>query len=167
MNLSFVLLWALLPVGVPAQPGFLEMVPAIVSTAEHLACQSTRFGADCGPLLVDMASFVAAGQRATGADVDRSVVVRAIDRPLSDLPAESAYTCAPTEYPCAIRHEGVHLMVDSLSRTVCGWEAVIILSWATDASEQGQEGGYVKAHLVLGREQGEWVTTAVKPLRGT
>jgi hypothetical protein len=166
-NLSVALLWAFMSLGPPDQPDFLEMVPAIVSATEQLTCQSTRFGADCGPFLVDVASFVAAGRQAAGADMDRIDVVRAIGHPLSDVPAKDAYACAPSEYPCMIRHEGVHLMLDSLHRTGVGWEAVVTLSWAAEASGQGQEGGYLKARLVLEREQGEWTTTAVKPLRGT
>ena len=118
-------------------PGFPELVPQIVSTARAHAVSSSRPGSVAGPVLVDAASFAAAGQ-SLGESVSAQAVLRGAGQGARAVAGNAGVACttANTRRRCQVQDRGVIVSVQSATRTAAGLDVVVTTRW-TDRRPSG------------------------------
>lgn len=168
MKTAFVSLLAFALLQGTERPDLSEMVPTVIEAVEEIVCRTARFGDGCGPLLVDVQSFATAVQEASSIAVSEAQIEAKIGRPYSDVSAREAHGCAPAEYPCMILHEGVHVQMDSLTRTTgCTWEAVVTFSWSGRKGQDVSPAGFHRVKLNIENQRGKWVVTGGRVIMAT
>lgn len=97
---------------------YLDVVRQSVRIAEQDARENASPGAARGPLLLDVASFRAGGQRAIGTPVDGEKISRAVDRPFQPTPRDSSFTCMELELgmSCWVPRDGVYVRLNVATR---------------------------------------------------
>ena len=120
-------------------PGFQELVPQIVGAARQHALSSSRPGSVAGPVLLDAASFSAAG-RSLGESVSPQGMLRGAGQGARAVSGEEGVVCtAPTASAgrrCEVRDRGVLVSVQSVARTATGVDVVVSARW-TDRRPSG------------------------------
>lgn len=121
------------------EPNLSVMLPIIMESTEDIVCEpSARLGYDCGPLLVDVESFVT-GARAIGASgSSRESVIAAIGVPLQLVSSKEAYkdNSSVSGFPGQFVHEGIHVRLDSIQVRHDTARVVITTSWVGTATRR-------------------------------
>jgi hypothetical protein len=138
-RIAGILMAALLPLSGSGGPGFRALVPEIVGAAREHAVHSSRPGSITGPVLLDAASFAAAG-RSLGTPLDERSVVQAAGGEARAVAAGQGVVCAEASAThrrrCQVSERGVLLSVQSAERTAAGLEVVVSARW-TDERPSG------------------------------
>jgi hypothetical protein len=141
---------------------FLTLVPMIVDTAECYARAAGREHAR-GPLIVNMESFITAARTGIADSLSRVQIRQAIGRGFADLPVEQSQECTPDD-ECRIVNNGVYVRLDSVARTMSGFDAVVTFDWTSP------RGGAIDVNtyrFVFRRGRTGWLLTHKKALAQT
>ncbi len=107
---------------------FLTLAPAIVNSAVAAVRPATITGKDSQPaLLVNVKSFLIQGSMTTGTDLDSNELAGALRRPFESTSPGRAFECRKMRdlFDCHVRHNGLYIELNCLSRNVTGYEAVV------------------------------------------
>ncbi len=144
---------------------FLSLARAIVEVAADQARKAADTGHACGPLLVDVQSFVAAARQTLGEEIPPEALRQAIGRPYIELSREEAIECEPEGYPCAIWSNGVFIRLDSLQPSPTGFD-VRFTALYTDRRSPGHSAiGGRELLVYFARENGRWIVRGFGPGR--
>ena len=111
-------------------PGYLDLVPQIVSAAREDALKTSRKGTGHGPLLVEAASFAAGARALDGSPVPERAVLRAIGGNTRSIRQGEGVVCGassvnPSVRVCEVADNGVIVRLESLTKTTSGVSAVV------------------------------------------
>lgn len=128
---------------------FIRLVPAIVEAIAP-ASQTQR------PLLVDVQSFMAAGETVTAKPVPRTTVAGVIGRSFRDVLLQDAII-QPSQDEYRIVDNGVHVYLDALHRRGSEYEAIVTRRDTYIDAPGTSSVNFLQVRFTFVYEDGRWI----------
>lgn len=136
MTLAMILLLAANGVHLSSQPDLVGLFNASISVAVTDARSAAEPGSGCGPLMVDVESFLGAAAQ-LGEELTASAFTSGIAQRFRNATVAEAVECAPSNGPCWVAGNGMFVRLELLRR-IAGEYEILISSEVTEFRGPGE-----------------------------